>query len=376
MPTIDTVRTEWLLTLSYSVKRPTLLVGESGTSKTATTQSFLRKLSPDVNVVLNVNFSSRTTSMDVQRTLEASVEKRTKDSYGPPPGKKLVVFIDDMNMPRVDEYGTQQPIALLKLLLERGGMYDRGKDMNWKLFKDMCYFASMGKPGGGRNEVDTRFISLFNVFNITFPSEQSLFRIFNSILDGHTRPFSQEIKAIVPTLAKITLALYKAIVNDLPPTPSKFHYIFNLRDLSRIYNGLVLTTPDRFQTAAQVARVWRNEAMRVVTDRLITVEDKQTVNAIIERLINDEPVFKGQSEYIFRNPILYGDYRNAMEIGEPRIYEDLQDFEAAKALFEQVGHFLDKKQTAICNLIFSIRFLLFLHFGYLFERIIKHGTKL
>jgi dynein heavy chain len=145
VPTIDTVRTEWLLNLMHSVKRPTLLVGESGTSKTATTISFLRKLNQDVNVVLNVNFSSRTTSMDVQRTLEASVEKRTKDSFGPPPGKKLIIFIDDMNMPRVDDYGTQQPIALLKLLLEKGGMYDRGKDMNWKLFKDIFYFASMGK---------------------------------------------------------------------------------------------------------------------------------------------------------------------------------------------------------------------------------------
>lgn len=145
VPTVDTVRTEWLLNLMYSIKKPTLLVGESGTSKTATTQNFLRKLNVDVNVILNVNFSSRTTSLDVQRTLEASVEKRTKDSFGPPPGKKLIVFIDDMNMPRVDEYGTQQPIALLKLLLEKGGMYDRGKDMNWKLFKDIMYFASMGK---------------------------------------------------------------------------------------------------------------------------------------------------------------------------------------------------------------------------------------
>ena len=42
--------------------------------------------------------------MDVQRTLESNVEKRTKDSFGPPPGKKLVVFIDDMNMPKVSGY--------------------------------------------------------------------------------------------------------------------------------------------------------------------------------------------------------------------------------------------------------------------------------
>lgn len=42
-----------------------------------------------------------------------------------------------------------------------------------------------------------------------------------------------------------TLELYKNIIKDLPPTPSKFHYIFNLRDLSRVYNGLVLTNAER-----------------------------------------------------------------------------------------------------------------------------------
>lgn len=39
--------------------------------------------------------------MDIQRNLEANVEKRTKDTYGPPMGKRLLVFMDDMNMPKV-----------------------------------------------------------------------------------------------------------------------------------------------------------------------------------------------------------------------------------------------------------------------------------
>ena len=95
------------------------------------------------------------------------MEKRTKDIFGPPlgimifksyfcwlslllllfiiVGKKLIIFIDDMNMPQVDTYGTQQPIALLKLLLEKGGMYDRGKDLNWKVFKDIFILSAMGK---------------------------------------------------------------------------------------------------------------------------------------------------------------------------------------------------------------------------------------
>ena len=47
----------------------------------------------------------------------------------------MVVFVDDMNMPAVDTYGTQQPIALLKFLIERGILYDRGDDERERLQK-------------------------------------------------------------------------------------------------------------------------------------------------------------------------------------------------------------------------------------------------
>jgi dynein heavy chain len=66
----------------------------------------------------------------------------------------------------------------------------------------------MGKPGGGRNDVDPRFISLFSVFNMTFPSDESLFHIYNSILAGHTQSFSKDIQDIVPTITKVTMELY------------------------------------------------------------------------------------------------------------------------------------------------------------------------
>lgn len=86
----------------------------------------------------------------------------------------------------MDEYGTQQPIALLKLLLEKGYLYDRGKELNCKSIRDLGFIAAMGKAGGGRNEVDPRFLSLFSVFNVPFPSEESLRLIYYSILKGHT----------------------------------------------------------------------------------------------------------------------------------------------------------------------------------------------
>jgi hypothetical protein len=54
-------------------------------------------------MTLSINFSSRSTSLDLQRNLESVIEKRTKDTYGPPMGRKLVCFIDDLNMPQVSQ---------------------------------------------------------------------------------------------------------------------------------------------------------------------------------------------------------------------------------------------------------------------------------
>ena len=50
VPTVDTVRTTWLLELMVSIKRPVVLVGETGTSKSATTANFLRSLDKDATV--------------------------------------------------------------------------------------------------------------------------------------------------------------------------------------------------------------------------------------------------------------------------------------------------------------------------------------
>ncbi|XP_039327853.2 dynein axonemal heavy chain 10 isoform X2 [Saimiri boliviensis] len=349
--TVDTTRTTWILEQMVKIKQPVISVGESGTSKTATTQNFLKNLSEETNIVLMVNFSSRTTSMDIQRNLEANVEKRTKDTYGPPMGKRLLVFMDDMNMPRVDEYGTQQPIALLKLLLEKGYLYDRGKELNCKSIRDLGFIAAMGKAGGGRNEVDPRFISLFSVFNVPFPSEESLHLIYSSILKGHTSTFHESIVAVSDKLTSCTLALYKNIVQDLPPTPSKFHYIFNLRDLSRVFNGLVLTNPERFQTVAQMVRVWRNECLRVFHDRLISETDKRLVQEHIGGLVMKH--FNDDVEVVMRNPVLFGDFRMALHEGEPRIYEDIQDYEAAKALFQEILEEYNESYTKMNLVLFD-----------------------
>jgi dynein heavy chain len=111
----------------------------------------------------------------------------------------------------------------------------------------------------------------------------------------------------------------------LPRTPVKFHYIFNLRDLSRVYEGLTRSTIDKFTNKESILRLWRNECTRVFGDRLINEEDRAVV---AEKLMSGlvKGFFDEFNEYIMQSPILFGDFMSANPTDEtfidPRLYED------------------------------------------------------
>lgn len=42
-------------------------------------------------------------------------------------------------------------------------------------------------------------------------------------------------------------------------------------------------------------------------------------------------------DHVMRDPMLFGDFRNATNESEPRFYEDLLDFDAIFHLFTEVG---------------------------------------
>lgn len=67
-------------------------------------------------------------------------------------------------------------------------------------------------------------------------------------------------------------------IERLPPTPSKFHYTFNLKDLAKICSGMLMTHSNLFELPKQLVRVWRNEFCRVVCDRLIAEQVSHIFN--------------------------------------------------------------------------------------------------
>ena len=81
--------------------------------------------------------------------------------------------------------------------------------------------------------------------------------------------------ALCMGLVSAMMELYNHVLAVLLPTPSRFHYLFNPRDLSRVLEGLLLSTPAHFTAPDAFVRLWRNECLRIFHDRLICDEDKQ-----------------------------------------------------------------------------------------------------
>lgn len=84
----------------------------------------------------------------------------------------MVLFIDDLNMPNIDVYGTQAPNALNLFLISRNQLYQRGGEWELRDIIDTQYVGCMSPPDGN-NKVDPRLMSLYDVFNVTFPSKES-----------------------------------------------------------------------------------------------------------------------------------------------------------------------------------------------------------
>lgn len=108
--TIHTTRLRYLLNQHLNRRKPVLFIGSAGTGKSAVIKEYLANVDAQKVAYKTINFSSFTDSEALQAQIESMVQKKFGKIYGSGAGKTIICFIDDLNMPYVDKYGTQSPI--------------------------------------------------------------------------------------------------------------------------------------------------------------------------------------------------------------------------------------------------------------------------
>lgn len=305
VPTADTVRMSFLLDMLLTNKKPVLCIGPTGTGKTLTMSNKLLNSMPAEYITHFLMFSARTSANQTQDFVDSKVDKRWKGVFGPPIGKYFVFFIDDLNMPMLETYGAQPPIELLRQWMDHGGWYDRTQIGTFRQLVDINFACAMGPPGGGRNPITQRFTRHFNFLSFTELDDASKKNIFSTILGSWMAPVPT-IQPLNESLVDATIRVYSTITSQLLPTPAKSHYTFNLRDLSKVFQGILMAEARMIEDKVQLLHLWYHESCRIFQDRLVCDEDREWFKGVLKDCIEEfDCCFE---EVVPCHPVLYGDF--------------------------------------------------------------------
>ena len=362
VPTMDSTRAIFILEHLHSIAYPTLMVGGPGTAKTSAALMFFSTFDAEKRLLKRNNFSSATTPGMFQVTIEAELDKRGGKNFGPPNNKKMTVFLDDLSMPLVNAWGDQPTLEIVRQLVETRGFcfLDKDKRGDIKVCEDLQYVAAMNHPGGGKNDIPNRLKRHFYVFNMILPAITSIDDIYGQMLRGRFTDgeFDKKTLKVVQGLTNATIELWRLVKAKMLPTPAKFHYIFNMRELSRVFQGVLLTpkntiltggikTPST-NTPVTLLRLWKHECCRVFQDKLTNNADKDWYARTMEEVMlsNFGETFTAKC----RNEAFFVDFLRDDELDEddilvalaPKIYEPGGTLVDVRA---RVTHFMQLHNT-------------------------------
>ncbi|XP_037539995.1 dynein heavy chain 12, axonemal [Nematolebias whitei] len=347
VPTIDTVRYTYLMDLCINHGVPPLFVGPTGTGKSVyVKEKLMNNLDKDSFLPFFINFSARTSANQTQNIIMSRLDKRRKGVFGPPMGKKCIIFVDDMNMPALEQFGAQPPVELLRQFIDHGNWYDL-KDTSKISLVDLQLISAMGPPGGGRNAITSRFLRHLNIFSINPFSDDTMVWIFSNIVNFYLKNsmFPLECFPVGNQIVTATMKVYKEAMENLLPTPAKSHYTFNLRDFSRVIRGCLLLKKESLEHKHTMIRLFVHEVLRVYYDRLVDDKDRAWLFNLMNSVLKDH--FKESFEQVFDHlkkghklveedmqNLLFGDYMNPDHEDDERLYAEVPSMDTFAEVVE------------------------------------------
>ncbi|EFJ52606.1 dynein heavy chain 7 [Volvox carteri f. nagariensis] len=322
VPTVDTVRFSYLLDACLDVQRSVLFTGVTGVGKSVITVAALEDIRERKNVVpFTINFSAQTQAIDTQLLIESKLEKKRKTRYGAPVNKRIVFFVDDVNMPAREKYGAQPPIELLRQFQDFKGFYDR-KKLFWKDVEDTTLCAACAPPGGGRQEITPRFVRHFTMLCVPPPSDAATKTILSAIFNGFLSDFPRDMASVAVPI---------------------------------VFQGLLMITPGNCKDRDTMMRLWLHESCRVFHDRLINNEDKEYFKRMLVELATKHGLGSAGYDELFGpgRYIMFGDWIKIGLDRDERRYEEIgTDVSRVVAVLEEYLDEYNLSNTNSLNLVF------------------------
>ncbi|XP_023213503.1 dynein heavy chain 3, axonemal-like [Centruroides sculpturatus] len=127
------------------------------------------------------------------------------------------------------------------------------------------------------NNIKSCFVRHMNILTFNEYEEKEVVKIFGTIIDCHFDEYKSEIKDLGKIVISATKSVYLSMIKSFAPIPTKCHYVFNLREFSRVLEGIFLIHSSCLKDSDKLIRLWVHEMYRVFHDKLINEDDRQVL---------------------------------------------------------------------------------------------------
>ncbi|XP_064451600.1 dynein axonemal heavy chain 14 [Mirounga angustirostris] len=277
-------------------------------------------------IVSTVNFSVSTTAAKAKEMVLKKLVRRTKDTLGAPKNSRIVLFIDDLNVPEPDTSGAQPPLELIRQLLDMGGLYNTEKNA-WKNIQDLSLVAACG-PAAVRRHVSPRLLKHFSILVLPHPPQSALRAIFQAHLGMYfsINNFTSNVQKSKDQIISCSLAVYYQVCQNMLPTPAKCHYLFNLRDIFKLLLGLLQAEKVVVNSRQMAALFLVHEATRVFHDRLMEYTEKGLFYQLLSKEIETYFQIQWTKEKLMNDSIVFVDFLDINKPHRKKIYRNTNDY--------------------------------------------------
>ena len=113
------------------------------------------------------------------------------------------------------------------------------------------------------------------------------------------QPWAQGVKGLKDSIVQATIVTYSEIQSRFKPTPAKSHYTYNLRDVSKVFQGISKSDARALTKEEDIIKLWSHEFQRVFSDRLISQQDRDDFIVMLKTKVKER--FKNHPTPIFDN---------------------------------------------------------------------------
>ena len=373
VPTVDITRNRIIILNMLKNNQSPFILGGVATGKSSIIKMIYNTLELTKYQPFTVNLSYGITSKNLQKEIEMHFEKRNNKLY-PPSNKRSLCYVDDLNLPKEDQFGSKTIVEMLRQYMELEGWYSVDS-LNYVNIKSMLLLCSTCiRNADEQSNISQRFLSKFVPICIQTPNDQVKKKIFSTILAFYlSSSQSEDVKKLNEGLAMAAIGLYKAVATfqDFQPTPSKCYFIFNMHDLTKIFeaiskvSGNSKTGAQSYFTKEYFVKIFTHEAFRTYSDRFLSQEDKSHFKDFLSRQIEaylgmsyNDTLMKDQRECIYIDPIPEKD-ENGNYDRSIRPFEEITEFEELKKTVVNAAQSMRKYQDMVFfdNSIYNIFFL-------------------